>query len=231
MGFLEAPWELYNIADDFSQANDLAAKEPARLKELQARFVAEAKTYGVFPLDSRFSERMDPRLRESGEPPTSWTYYGSNVWLPEPIGPQLFPRRHTITAELTVPKGGAEGVVTCAGAFSAGWSLYIEDGKPHFRYTGFELSDITIPGTIPVPEGKVTLKTEFTPDGSKEGAGTLKLYVDGKLAGEGKITRTFLRHGLEPFEVGRDSITAIDRPTKIEATSNSPARSRKSRST
>ena len=69
----------------------------------------------MFPLDPRFSERMDPKLRVAGEPPTSWTYYGNNVWLPEPIGPQLFPRGHTITAELTIPKGGAEGVITCAG--------------------------------------------------------------------------------------------------------------------
>ena len=129
--------------------------------------------------------------------------------MPEPIGPQLFPRGHTITAELTIPKGGAEGVITCAGAFSAGWSLYIKDGKPIFRYTGFEISDITIVGTVAVPEGKVTLKTEFTPDGSKEGAGTLKLFVNGKPAGEGKIKRTFFRHGLEPFEVGRDSITPV----------------------
>ncbi len=208
--FSNAPWELYNIEEDFSQANDLAAKEPEKLKALQAKFVEEAKKYNVFPLDPRFSERFDPKLRVGGEPPTSWTYFGNNVWLPEPIGPQLFPRGHTITAELTIPKGGAEGVVTCAGAFSAGWSLYIKDGKPAFRYTGFELSDITIAGTVAIPEGKVTLTTEFTPDGSKEGGGTLKLFVDGKPAGEGKITRTFFRHGLEPFEVGRDSITAID---------------------
>ena len=207
--FLKAPWELYNISDDFSQAVDLAAKEPEKLKGLQARFLEEAKKYDVFPLDPRFSERLDPKLRESGEPRTSWTYYGNNVWLPEPIGPQLFPRSQTITAELSIPKGGAEGVVACAGAFSAGWSLYIKDGKPHFRYTGFEISDIDIPGTFAISEGKVTLKSEFTADGSKEGAGALKLFVNGKLAGEGKIKRTFFRHGLEPFEVGRDSITPV----------------------
>ena len=99
----------------------------------------------------------------------------------------MFPRGHTITAELTIPKGGAEGVVTCAGAFSAGWSLYIKDNKPHFRYTGFEIADITIPGTVAIPEGNVTLKTEFRPDGSKEGGGTVTMSVNGKPVGEGKI--------------------------------------------
>jgi arylsulfatase len=209
LDFVNAPWELYHITDDFSEAVDLAAKEPEKLKVLQAKFLEEAKRYDVFPLDPRFSERMDPKLRESGEPKTNWAYYGNNVWLPEPIGPQLFPRGHSITAELTIPKVGAEGVITCAGAFSAGWSLYIKDGKPVFRYTGFEISDITIFGTIAVSEGKVTVKTEFFPDGSKEGAGTLKLFVNGKSAGEGKIKGTFFRHGLEPFEVGRDSITPV----------------------
>jgi hypothetical protein len=209
MDFVNAPWELYHITDDFSQAVDLAAKEPEKLSALQAKFLDEAKKYDVFPLDPRFSERLDPKMRESGEPRNSWTYYGNNVWLPEPIGPHLFPRGHTITAELTIPKGGAEGVIACAGAFSAGWSLYVKDGKPTFRYTGFELSDITIVGTVALPEGKVTLKTEFTPDGSREGAGTLKLLVNDQPAGEGKIKRTFFRHGLEPFEVGRDSITPV----------------------
>jgi len=208
--FVSAPWELYNIEADFSQADDLAAKEPAKLKELQALFLEEAKKYDVLPLDPRFSERLDPKLRESGEPKTSWTYYGNNVRLPEPIGPQLFPRGHTITAELTVPTRGAEGVVTCAGAFSAGWSLYVKEGKPTFRYTFFDIADVTIPGTEALPEGKVTLKTDFTPDGSKEGGGTLRLFVNDKPAGEGKLKRSAFRHGLEPFEVGRDSITPID---------------------
>jgi arylsulfatase len=209
--FLSAPWELYNVADDFSQADDLAAKNPGKLKQLQATFLKEAKKYNVLPLDPRFSERLDPRMRESGEPKTSWTYQGNNVWLPEPIGPQLFPRAHTITATLEISKGGAEGVITCAGAFSAGWTLYIKDKKPAFRYQAFEIADIEIPGTVEVPEGKVTLKTQFTPDpASKLGGGTLKLFVNDQPAGEGKLTRTFFRHGLEPFEVGRDSITPVD---------------------
>jgi arylsulfatase len=209
-GFLTAPWELYNVESDFSQADNLAANEPAKLKELQAIFLEEAKKYDVLPLDPRFAERMDPKLREAGEPKTSWTYYGNHVRLPEPIGPLLFPRGHTITAELTIPKGAAEGVVTCAGAFSAGWSLYVTDAKPVFRYTFFDIADVTIHGTEALAEGKGTLKTEFTPDGSREGGGTLKLFVNGKPAGEGKLKRSAFRHGLEPFEVGRDSITPID---------------------
>ena len=212
---LDTPWELYHIDEDFSQAVDLADEHPEKVEELKAIFLEEARTYNVLPLDSRMTERMDPSLRVGGEPRTSWTYFGNNVRLPEPIGPQIFPRGHTITAELTVPEGGAEGVVACAGAFSAGWSLYVKDGTPHFRYTFFDIADVTIPGTTPLPAGKATLGTEFTPDGSPEGGGTLRILVNGEPAGEGALKRSLVRHGLEPFEVGRDSITPID-PTYAE---------------
>lgn len=207
--FLEAPWELYHIEGDFSQAEDLADQNPAKLKELKAKFLEEAKKYSVLPLDPRFAERFDPKIRVGGTPPTSWTYYGNKVWLPEPIGPQLFPRGHTITASVEIPKGGAEGVVTCAGAFSAGWTLYVKNGKPNFRYQLFELADVEIQGTVSIPEGEVELKTKFTPYGGKEGGGTLELFVNGKSAGKGNLSRSLPRHGLEPFEVGRDSITPI----------------------
>ncbi|MCA9113300.1 MAG: arylsulfatase, partial [Planctomycetaceae bacterium] len=190
--------------------------QPAKLKQLQKLFLDEAQKYDVLPLDPRFAERMDPKLRIAGNPPTSWTYFGNHVSLPEPVGPQLFPRAHTITAKLEIPQGGAEGVITCAGAFSAGWSLYIQDGKPSFRYTCFDIADVDIPGTVEVPPGEVTLSTEFTPDGSKTGGGIVKLFVNGKQAGEGMLTRTLVRHGLEPFEVGRDSITPIAPAYKAE---------------
>jgi arylsulfatase len=207
---LDAPWELYNIENDFSQANDLASANAAKLKELQDVFAAEAKKYNVMPLDPRFAERMDPKLRVAGTPPRRWEYFGNNVWLPEPVGPQLFPRGHKTTAELTMPASGGEGVIACAGSYSAGWSLYIANGKPNFRYTCFDIADVTIAGTTAIPSGKATVTAEFTPGGTPEGGGTLKLLVNGQPAGEGTLKRSLVRHGLEPFEVGRDSITSID---------------------
>jgi arylsulfatase len=207
--FESAPWELYNLEEDCSQATDLARENPGKLAELKALFVAEAEKYGVFPLDPRFSERMDPKLRVGGESPRRWSYFGNRVELPEPIGPQLFPRPFAMTATLEVPQGGADGVVACAGAFSAGWSLYVLEGRPRFRYTFFDIADVTIPGTVALPEGRVALRAEFRPDGTKGGGGTLTLFVDGRPAGEGKLARSAFRHGLEPFEVGRDSITPV----------------------
>ena len=164
-----APWELYNIEEDFSQANDLAAKNPEKLKALQAKLLEEGTKYNVFPLDPRFAERFDPKLRGGAEQATSWTYRGNNVWLPEPIGPQLFPRGHTITATLDIPKGGAEGVVTCVGAFSAGWTLYIKDGKPSYRYQLFEIADVEIPGTVAIPDGEGGVEDRVHPGLGIEG--------------------------------------------------------------
>ena len=207
---MNAKWELYNVAEDFSEAKDLAESSPEKLKELQDVFMVEAKKYNVLPLDGRLSERMDPKLRASGPPKTEWTYYGNNVQLPEPVGPQLFPRSFNLVAQLTIPDNGAEGVITCAGAFSAGWTLYIMNNKPVFHYTCFDIADKTISGTINIPPGEVELKTEFISDGTPEGSGTIKISVNNQLAGEGNLTRTLFRHGLEPFDIGRDSDTAVD---------------------
>lgn len=210
--FQNAPWELYHLDADFSQADNLAAKEPQKLKELQQQFLVEAKKYDVLPLDPRMAERMDPRNRIEGEPKTSWVYYGNNVRLPEPVSPLIFPSSHAITAEVMVPKGGAQGVIAACGGYSSGWSLYIKDGKPHFAYTFFDLANSQIDGTTAIPEGKVTLKTEYTAVGPMEKGGALRLFVNGKPAGEGHIKRVGFRSGgLEPFEVGRDSITSVTR--------------------
>ena len=129
--------------------------------------------------------------------------------LPEPIGPQLFPRGHSIHAEIIVPESGAQGVIACVGSFSAGWSLYVDDGKPMFRYTYLDIADVTIPGSDRLSPGKVTVSTRFKPYGSREGAGTLELMVNEKVVGQGKIKRSTFRHSLEPFEIGRDSITPV----------------------
>ena len=206
----DSRWELYHVAEDFSEANNLASSNPEKLKELQAAFDVEAKKYNVYPIDVRFSERMDPKLRAAGPPKTSWTYYGNNVQLPEAIGPQLFPRANTIDAEIIIPDKGVQGVITCAGAFSAGWSLYALNNKPVFKYNVFEVADLRIEGKTALPKGKVNLSVQFIPDGSPTGGGNFKMMVNGAVVAEGKMARTAFRHGLEPFELGRDSGTPVD---------------------
>jgi arylsulfatase len=212
--FLTAPWELYNVEADFSQADDLAAKDPDKLKQLQALFVEEAKKYDVFPLDARFAERGDPRNRAAGEPRTSWTYYGNDVRVPEAIGPHIYPDTHTIAADLTIPEKGVEGVITAAGGIDGGWSLYVKDGKLTYHYNLADFEHFTVQAKEPLPSGKVAVKLEYTSKGLKPGGtmnngATVKLYMNGKPVGEGPIRMSMFRHGIEPFDVGRDSISPV----------------------
>jgi arylsulfatase A-like enzyme len=213
--FLKAPWELYHVENDFSEANDVAAQNPEKLRELQALFLEEAKKYDVFPLDPRLSERLDSRNRIAGEPKTSWTYYGNNVRLPEPIGPLIYPNSHTITAELTIPDKACEGVIACAGGITGGWSFYVKDGKLAYYYNFADFEFYDIDAQEPLPAGKVTVKLEFASKGRPKGSpfsdgAVVKLFVNGKLAAQGETKKAMFRHGVEPFEIGRDSISPVN---------------------
>jgi arylsulfatase len=168
--FLDAPWELYDLDTDFSQADDLAARDPEKLKQLQALFLKEARKYDVFPLDPRLAERLDSRNRIAGEPRTSWTYFGNDVRLPEPVGPVIYPNSHTITAELTIPEGRCEGVIACAGGVSGGWTFYVKDGRLayHYNFADFEFYDIDAKEAL--SSGKVTVKLGYVSKGTPKGS-------------------------------------------------------------
>jgi arylsulfatase len=190
-------------------------------KQLRALFVDEAKKYDVFPLDPRFSERIDPRNRTAGELRTSWTYYGNNVRLPEQIGPVIYPNSHTITAELAIPENGAEGVIVADGGLNGGWSLYVQDGKLTYHYSLADFEHNTVQARGPLPRGKVAVKLEYTSKGLKPGGtlnngATIKLFVNGTLAGEGTVGSAMIRQGIEPFEVGRDSISPVSPDYKLK---------------
>src|SRR5262249_26077210 len=196
-----------------------AAKEPAKLKELQALFVEEAKKYNVFPLDSRFSERIDPKYRTAGEPRTSWTYYGNNIRLLEGIGPVVYPNSHTVTAELTVPEKRCEGVIACAGGSSGGWSLYVQGGKLTYHYNLADFEHQTVQAKDPLPSGKVAVRLEYTSKGLKPGGtlnngATVKLFVNGQPAGEGTVGTAMMRQGIEPFEAGPCSTSPVSPDAK-----------------
>src|SRR5262245_34936291 len=190
-------WELYHVDDDFSQADDLAAKQPAKVKELQARFLEEAKKYDVLPLDDRMSQRMDARNRVAGEPRTSWTYYGNDVRLPDAVGPLVYPNSHALTAEIVVPEKGCEGVTTCCGGGSTGWSLYVQDGKLAYHMNFFSFERTTIRAGDLLPAGKATVKLEYESKGGVKGliseGAHVKLLVNGRLAGEGDIPKACTR--------------------------------------
>ena len=149
-------WELYDTRTDFSLANDLAKQNPAKLKEMQDLFLAEAVKYMVLSLDDRVFERLIPAL--VGRPDliagrTSLTVYEGMTGMSENVFINNKNRSHTVTAEVSIPKGGAKGVILAQAGRFGGWSLYLKDGKPTYTYNFLGLKRFTIAAPKPVPAG------------------------------------------------------------------------------
>jgi arylsulfatase len=211
-GFENEKWELYNIAEDFSQGVDLARKEPAKLRELQDLFMAEAAKYNVMPLDDRFAERMDITLRPSffaGR--DSVTFYPGMIRLPEGSGPKLISSPFTMTTPIEIPKGGAEGVVFAIGGDAAGWSLFLWEGKVRFHYNFFNIRRYDFVGKEKLSAGKHTIKVVFTPDSPTPGGpAKVSIAVDGKEVAKGRIdAQVPQRCGTETLDVGMDCVSPV----------------------
>src|SRR3989449_4724647 len=187
-------WELYDTRTDFSLANDLAAKNPEKLKELRALFLNEAIKYSVLPLDDRTLERLNAGL--VGRPDlmagrTSLTVYQGMIGMSENVFINTKNRSHTITAEVEIPKQGANGVLLAQAGRFGGWSLYIKDGKPTYTYNWLGLQRYTVAAQQALPAGKSTIRYEFAYDGGGVGKGGIgTLFVNGKEGATGRIDRT-----------------------------------------
>ncbi len=171
---LEDKWELYHVEEDFSSANDLAAKNPEKLKELQELFLKEAIKNQVLPLDDRMLERLNATL--VGRPDlmggrTSLTVYEGMIGMTENVFINTKNRSHTITAEVQIPEGGANGVILAQAGRFGGWSLYLKDGKPMYAYNFLGLKTYKVAAAKALPAGKATIRYEFTYDGGGLGKG------------------------------------------------------------
>lgn len=208
-------WELYHVAEDFSQANDLAAEKPEKLRELQALFLKEAAKYHVLPLDDRLLERLNAAL--VGRPDvmgsrTKLTVYEGMTGMMENVFINVKNRSHTITAQVDTPKLGANGVILCQGGRFGGWSLYTKDGKVSYVYNFVGLERYTITSAEPLPAGKTTIRFEFAYDGGKPGSGGKgTIFVNGKKAAEGRIEHTngYIFSADETADVGQDDATPV----------------------
>jgi arylsulfatase len=206
-------WELYNIAEDYSQANDLAAKMPDKVKELQALFLREAAKYQVLPLDnSSFARAVAPKPSATAGL-TVFTYTGVNAGLPAGNTPSVLGRSYSINADVEVPQGGGDGVIVTEGGRFGGYGLYLLKGKPVFNYNFMALEHFRWQGEQALSAGKHTIGFDFTYDGpgvAKGGTGVLK--VDGQVVATRKIPHTvaFLWPRDEGFDVGVDTRTPVE---------------------
>jgi arylsulfatase A-like enzyme len=219
-------WELYNIADDYSQNNDLAASNPDKLRELQALFLTEAAKYQVLPLDNSILPRLLTPRPSATAGRTVFTYSGENAGIPLGNAPSILDKDYTITAEVTVPTGGAEGMIVTLGGRFGGYALYLLKGKPVFVYNMLDLERFRWESGVggrdlfsdALKPGKHTIVFDFKYNGPGPGkGGTGVLTVDGKLVAAKTIPHTIpiLMTIDETFDIGSDTRTTVDDSYKL----------------
>jgi arylsulfatase A-like enzyme len=218
----EYKWELYDLTKDYSQYNDLAAKNPDKLKKLQALFLTEAAKYNVLPLDNTAFVRLQTPRPSAIAGKTVFTYTGENSGIPLGNAPDILDKDYTITAEITVPKGGAQGMIVTLGGRFGGYGLYLLKGKPVFCYNFLDMERFRWEGGLGLARdvlgralapGKHTLVFDFKYDGpglAKGGTGVFT--VDGK-----ELAKKTIKHTIpllmtidETFDIGVDTRTGVD---------------------
>jgi hypothetical protein len=203
-------WELYRVDSDFSQADDVAAQYPDKLRELRAIFDREARAFGVYPLSDQTTLRALPHNRPSLlEGRTHHTLNRDHVRQSELASVNVKNTSFDLSARLRIPDGGAEGVVICQGGNMAGWSLYVRDGIPVYHYNLYGRVLTSIAGTGPLPSGEVELGVRFDYDSGGLGkGGQVSLTVNGAEVANGRLERTvpflFSLSG-ETLDVGVDT--------------------------
>ena len=210
-------WELYNLKEDFAETNNLAEKEKDRLIAMIGMWYNEAGKYNVFPIDSRGTQRgMEERPQISGDR-SRYILYPHTQSIPAIAAPKILNRHYSLTAEVEIPKGGAEGVLLSMGGNDGGISFYVQENKLCFVFNYCVVDYYYVKSKTNVPEGKHFLSMEFTPTGEpdvKKGKGTpgtVTLMLDGKEIGRGDIPVTSpirLGQGAQML-VGADNGSAV----------------------
>jgi len=208
-------WDLYNVKEDFSLTNNLAAKYPEKLKEMQSLFMWQAQKYHVLPIDDRTIERTNAEL--AGRPDLlsgrkSLTLYEGMEGMMENTFINIKNKSFSITANLVIPKGGANGVILSQGGRFGGWSVYIKDGKPEFTYNFLGLERYVISSKEELVNGAVTVKIDFIYDGDGLGkGGETTIYVNGKAVAKGRVEKTQpnIFSADETADVGLDNQTPV----------------------
>jgi arylsulfatase A-like enzyme len=217
-------WELYNLNQDSTQSNDLKQKNPEKLKELQALFLAEAAKYDVFPLDNNLLPRLLTPKPSATAGKSVFTYTGAKTGIPVNNAPDILNKDYTIMAEITVPKGGAEGMIVTMGGRFGGYGLFLQHGKPVFVYNLLDLERFRWEGGIgglvdqdafgrELKPGKHTIVFDFKYDGPGPGKGGTGVFsVDGR-----ELAKKTVKHTIpmimaidETFDVGLDTRTGVD---------------------
>ena len=200
------PWELYHLSADYSEADNIAAANPAKLAQLEQLFDSEARRNNVYPLDPRFGGRQP---RPSGR---HFVYYAPTGHLFLSLTPVYENHSHTITAWVDIPPHGGDGVLISDGGEAGGFSLYIKDGRPAYTYNYFQRRVTTIQAPDPLPPGPARITLQFHCDGGGPGRGaTVSLLVNNRPAAQARLPET-VRTAFsfeETFDIGQDTASPV----------------------
>jgi arylsulfatase len=217
-------FQLYDLSKDFSQAENIAAEHPEKVQEMREMFVSEAKKYQVFPMDASVAARMIAPRPNITAGRTEFVYTRPMTGLPQGNSPQVLNTSYTITADIEVPEGGAEGMILTSGGRFAGYGFYLLKGKPVFLWNMVDLQRIKWEGSDALPSGRHTVAFDFKYDGLGTGTlefnnfsgigqpGTGTLSVDGNVVAVKKMERTLplILQWDESFDIGSDTLTGVN---------------------
>ena len=216
--------ELYDLNKDFSQSQNIADKHPEKVKEMKKLFIAEAKKFQVFPMDASVAARIVAPRPNITSGRTEFVYTKPMVGLPQGDSPSILNSSYTITADIDVPEGGAEGMILTSGGRFAGYGFYLLKGKPVFLWNMIDLERIKWEGPDALTPGKHTVEFDFKYDGLGVGTlafnnmsglarpGTGMLKVDGKVVDTKMMKKTLpmILQWDESFDIGSDTLTGVN---------------------
>jgi arylsulfatase len=216
--------QLYDLTKDFSQSQDVAKQNPDKVKQLKQMFLDEAKKYQVFPMDASVAARIVAPRPNITAGRTEFVYTTPMVGLPQGDSPSILNCSYTITADIDVPQGGAEGMILTSGGRFAGYGFYLLKGKPVFLWNLVDLKRVKWEGPDALAPGKHTVEFDFKYDGlgvgtlafnnmsglGRSGTGTLR--VDGKDVQTQKMEHTLpmILQWDESFDIGSDTLTGVN---------------------
>ena len=217
-------FQLYDLTKNFNQSEDIAAQHPDKVEEMRKMFVEEAKKYQVFPLDASVGARVAAARPSLTAGLSELVYTRPMTGVPQGDAPYLLDTSYSLTADITVPEGGAEGMIATSGGRFAGWGFYLLKGKPVFCWNMLDLEWIKWEAPEALAPGQHTVEFDFKYDGlgvgtmaynnfsgiGKGGTGTLK--VDGKVVDTKRMEKTIpiILQWDESFDIGSDTITGVN---------------------
>ena len=216
--------ELYDLSKDFSQSSNIAEQHPDKVKEMKNMFIEEAKKYQVFPMDASVAGRLVAPRPNITAGRSEFVYTHPMVGLPQGDSPSILNSSYTITADIEIPEGGAEGMILASGGRFAGYGFYLLKGRPVFLWNLIDLERIKWEGPNALTSGKHTIEFDFNYEGlgagtllfnnmsglGRPGTGTLK--VDGQAVDTKKMEKTLpmILQWDEAFDIGSDTLTGVN---------------------